>query len=76
MPRPKTEQDAWTEELNDLPALIENYQRELEGTPEQNRELRERLAWQIKRAENRAAELRARLAPEDAPDRDGQERTR
>jgi hypothetical protein len=44
-----------------LPAHVADYQRELDATPQENRERRERLAWQIRRVEKRMAEVRARL---------------
>jgi hypothetical protein len=45
-----------------LPAHVANYQRELDATPQENRERREPLAWQILRVQKRIAELEARLA--------------
>ena len=61
MPQPKTGRDAWTEELNDLLALIASYQRELDAAPATATERRERLQWQIRRGEKRLAEIEARL---------------
>jgi hypothetical protein len=40
---------------------MENYERELDGTLVDARDRRERLQWQIRRAEKRMAEVRARL---------------
>lgn len=61
MPRAKGEREAWEAELNDLPAQIESYQRELLATPVEAQDRRERLRWRIRRDEKRIAELRARL---------------
>jgi hypothetical protein len=44
-----------------LPSHVTNYQRELDATPQENRERRERLEWQIRRVEKRMAEVHARL---------------
>ena len=53
MPRPRSERQAWENERAELPA---------QHTPR-----RDRLTWTIRRAQNRIAELDARLkAPEVA----------
>jgi hypothetical protein len=58
-----TERQAWEHELREeLPAQLAKYQEELAATPPDSRERRERLEWQIRRAEKRLAEVRARLA--------------
>jgi hypothetical protein len=44
-----------------LPAHVANYQRELDATPQEQRERRERLTWQIRRVKKRMAEVEARL---------------
>ena len=63
MPRPVTERQAWERELREeLPALLADHQRELAATPAENRDRRERLAWQIRRVRKRMAELEVRLA--------------
>jgi hypothetical protein len=63
MPRPKSEREAREHELREeLPAQLAAYQRELDATPAPSRERRERLAWQIRRVENRTKDLKARLA--------------
>jgi hypothetical protein len=60
MPRPQNERQAWERELHEeLPALLADHQRELAATPPESRERRERLEWQIKRAQKRMAELQA-----------------
>jgi hypothetical protein len=46
----------------ELPAQLAKYQEELAATPPESRERRERLEWQIRRAEKRMAEVRVRLA--------------
>jgi hypothetical protein len=65
MPRPRTERQAWQEERVETPALIAALQRELAATPAADTESRERLTWRIRRAEQRLAELDARLAQDD-----------
>jgi len=62
MPRPKSEREAWEDELNELPALIAGHQSELDATRVEDKERRENLLWRIRRAEKRMADLRARLA--------------
>jgi hypothetical protein len=44
-----------------LPAQLAGYQKELDATPPESKERRERLMWQIRRAEKRMAEVEARL---------------
>ena len=70
MPRPKSEREALEQELNELPVLIANYQRELDVTPVDFQERHERLQWQIRRAEKRMAEIRGRLARVESKERD------
>jgi hypothetical protein len=58
-----TDRQAWEHELREeLPAQLAKYQEDLAATPPESRERRERLEWQIRRAEKRVAELKARLA--------------
>jgi phage shock protein A len=40
---------------------VANYKRELDATPQEQKERRERLEWQIRRVQNRIAEVHARL---------------
>ena len=61
MPAPTNERQALEREHAELPAHVANYQRELDATPQENRERRERLAWQIRRVEKRMVEVHARL---------------
>ncbi len=61
MPGPSNERQALERERAELPAHVANYQRELNVTPQANRERRERLEWQIRRVEKRMAEIEARL---------------
>lgn len=61
MPAPTNEHQALERERAELPAHVANYQRELDATPQANRERREGLAWQIRRVEKRMAEVHARL---------------
>jgi hypothetical protein len=48
-------------ERDELPGQIESYERELLATPVEAQEKRQRLRWQIRRAETRLAEINARL---------------
>ena len=59
MPAPTNERQALERERAELPSQLAHYQRELDATPQENRERRERLAWQIRRAEKRMAEIEA-----------------
>ena len=61
MPAPTNERQALERERDELPVHVTNYQRELDATPQENRERRERLEWQIRRVEKRMAEVHARL---------------
>ena len=61
MPAPTNERQALERERHELPAHVVNYQRELDATPQENRERRERLAWQIRRVKKRMAEVQERL---------------
>jgi hypothetical protein len=62
MPAPINERHSLERELAELPTEIIKYQRELEGTPQENRARRERLGWQIRRDRKRMAQIKARLA--------------
>jgi hypothetical protein len=58
MPRPVTERQAWERELREeLPTQLAAYRRELNATPLTFRERRERIAWQIRQAQKRLADL-------------------
>jgi predicted nucleic acid-binding Zn-ribbon protein len=61
MPRPKTERQAHEEELQELTTQAERYRQELDATPIEVQDRRERLEWQIRRAEKRMAEVRVKL---------------
>jgi hypothetical protein len=61
MPAPTNERQALERECAELPTHVANYQRELDATPQENRERRERLAWQIRRVQKRIAEVHSRL---------------
>jgi len=70
MPRPRTERQALEQERDvELPAQLADYRRELDTTPPTFRERRERIEWQIRRAEKRLAEIEARLTA-GGPDRE------
>jgi len=63
MPRPRTERQALEHERDvELPAQLAGYRRELDATPPTFRERRERIEWQIRRAEMRLATIKTRLA--------------
>jgi len=63
MPRPRNEREALEHECDvELPAQLVSYRQELEAAPRENKERRERLEWQIRRAEKRIVEVRARLS--------------
>ena len=61
MPRPMNEREALEREQAELPTQLANYQRELDATPIDAQDRRERIQWQIRRVEKRMAEVRARL---------------
>jgi len=63
MPAPFNERQALERERAELPGQLARYQRELDATPQEQRERRERLTWQIRRVQQRMAEVEARLAP-------------
>lgn len=60
MPAPTNQRQALERERDELPATAANYQRELDATPIEAQERRERLAWQIRRV-RRMAEVQERL---------------
>jgi hypothetical protein len=63
MPRPRTEHQALEHERDiELPAQLADYWQELDATPPTFRERRERIEWQIRRAQKRLGEVEARLA--------------
>jgi hypothetical protein len=61
MAAPHDERLILEREQAELPAHVANYHRELDATPQEQKERRERLEWQIRRVKNRMAEVRARL---------------
>ena len=60
MPAPTNERQAFERERDELPAHVANCRRELDATPRENKERRERLAWQIRRVEKTAKKFRLR----------------
>jgi glutathione S-transferase len=62
MPRPMSEREALERERDELPVQLANYQRELDATPVDCQERRDRLEWQLRRVRKRMAEVEARLA--------------
>jgi hypothetical protein len=62
MPKPTSERQAPERERKELPGQVANYQPELDATPQDQRERRERLTWPIRRVRKRMAEVERRLA--------------
>ena len=62
MPRPIDERQSLEREREELPAQVAAYRRELDATPPDQNDRRERLEWQIRRVRNRMADVEARLA--------------
>ncbi len=62
MPAPTSERQALERERAELPGQIAGYESELEATPPEHTARRERLVWQLRRAQKRLAEIEARLA--------------
>lgn len=54
-------------ERDELPAHVTNYQRELDATPQEQKERRERLEWQIRRVQKRIATIQAWLTEGQPP---------
>jgi septal ring factor EnvC (AmiA/AmiB activator) len=61
MPAPTNERQALERERDELSAQLADYRREIAATGGEYQERRERLAWQIRRAQNRLGEVEARL---------------
>ena len=49
MPRPRNERQALEQELDESTSQIAAHRQELDATPVENKERRERLVWQIRR---------------------------
>jgi septal ring factor EnvC (AmiA/AmiB activator) len=62
MPRPLNERQSLERERAELPSQIAVYEADLDATPPEHKARRERLAWQLRRAQKRLAEVEARLA--------------
>jgi hypothetical protein len=62
MPAPTNERQALERERVELPGQLAGNQKELDATPLDQKERRERLSWQIRRVKKRMAEVEARLA--------------
>jgi len=62
MPAPTNERQALERERAELPEELAVYQRELDARAPADKPQWERLAWQIRRAPKRTAEVEARLA--------------
>jgi len=62
MPAPTNERQALERERAELPSQIAAYESELDATPPEHTARRERLVWQLRRAQKRLAEIEARLA--------------
>ena len=61
MPRPISERQSLELERAELPSQIAAYEAALDATPPGHKARRERLAWQLRRAQKRLAEVEARL---------------
>ncbi len=61
MPRPLSEKQSLEQERAGLPSQLAAHQAQLDATPPENKARRERLLWQIRRAQKRLAEVEARL---------------
>ncbi|MFY9585070.1 MAG: hypothetical protein WAR21_11345 [Candidatus Acidiferrales bacterium] len=62
MPRPLSERQSLERERAELPSQIASYQAKLDATAPEHKARRERLMWQIRRAQKRLAEVERRLA--------------
>ncbi len=62
MPAPTNERQSLERERAELPSQIAAYEAELDATPPEHKTRREMLAWQLRRAQKRLAEVEARLA--------------
>lgn len=62
MPRPISERQSLEREREELPAQVAAYRRELDATPPDQNDRRERLEWQIRRVQERMVDVEARLA--------------
>ena len=62
MPASTNERQALEREQAELSAQLADYRREIAATGGEYQERRERLAWQIRRAQKRLEEVEARLA--------------
>ena len=61
MPAPTKERQALERERAELPWELAAYQRELAARAPADKVQRERLTWQIRRVQNRIADVEARL---------------
>lgn len=62
MPTPYNDRQALERERDELSAQLADYRREIAATGGEHQERRERLAWQIRRAQKRLGEVEAKLA--------------
>lgn len=62
MPRPLNERQALEEERKELDEHLARFTSELEATPDTDKANRERLTWQIRRAQLRMKTVEARMA--------------
>jgi hypothetical protein len=61
MPAPTNERQSLERERAELPGQIVAYESELDATSPEHTARRERLVWQLRRAQKRLAEVEARL---------------
>jgi hypothetical protein len=62
LPAPTNERQSLERERAELPGQIVAYESELDATSPEHTARRERLVWQLRRAQKRLAEVEARLA--------------
>ena len=61
MPAPTNERQSLERERAELPSQLAAHQAQLDATPPENKARRERLEWQIRRVQNRMAEVETLL---------------
>ena len=62
VPRPLSDRRKWEEELAELPLKVAEHQAALAALPPGDRKWRDFHTWLLRRAEQRMADLEARLA--------------
>ena len=62
MPPPRYDRQTLEQERDELSAQLADYRREIAATGAEQQERRERLAWQIRRAQKRLVTVQTQLA--------------